>query len=113
MHRARVLVCSSGPELRAKVQDFLSGGARVAVMSFDSGEALPDGVLRIRLPSSLPEMARELYGSLRLADPLEADVVVAVCPPTSGLGLAIADRLRPGLGSSDEDNSHAGKADSA
>lgn len=92
--RARVVVSSLGPELRAKVQDLLSGGARVAVMSFDSLEALPDGVLRIPLPSSLPEMARELYGSLRLADVLGADVVVAVCPPTSGLGLAIADRLQ-------------------
>jgi L-threonylcarbamoyladenylate synthase len=92
--RARVVVTASGPELRAKVERFLSDGARVAVMSPDAWEAIPQGVLSIPLPSSLPEMARDLYRSLRLADRLDADVVVALCPPTSGLGLAIADRLQ-------------------
>lgn len=113
--RARLLVSSSGPELRAKVEDLLSGEARVAVMSPDPWDALPHGVLRIPLPSSLPDMARELYGSLRLADMLGVDAVVAVCPPTSGLGLAIADRLQRAarVGSPDPGNALAGKRNSA
>lgn len=113
--RARVLVTSPGPELRAKVEDLLVGGARVAVMSPDPWEALPHGVLRIPLPSSLPEMARELYRSLRLADRLGADVVVATCPPRSGLGLAIADRLERAarVGSADAEIAHPGKENSA
>jgi L-threonylcarbamoyladenylate synthase len=113
--RARVLVCSSGPELRAKVEGLLSGGARVAVMSPDSWEALPHGVLRVPLPSSLPEMTRELYRSLRLADRLGADVVVAACPPSSGLGLAIADRLNRAacVGSPDAGITHTGRVNSA
>ena len=37
--------------------------------------------------------AQELYASLRLADSLNIDVVVAVMPPNYGLGVAIRDRL--------------------
>ncbi len=37
--------------------------------------------------------AQELYASLRRADSLNIDVVVAVMPPNYGLGVAIRDRL--------------------
>lgn len=91
--RARVIVTSSESDLRVRVEELLSAGSRVGVMSPDSIEALPPSVLRIPLPASLPEMARQFYTSLRLADALGVDVVVAIRPPSSGLGIAIADRL--------------------
>ena len=37
--------------------------------------------------------AHELYGALRAADDLGLDVVLAIAPPPSGLGRAVADRL--------------------
>jgi L-threonylcarbamoyladenylate synthase len=40
------------------------------------------------------EYAFHLYSSLRQADESGVDVVVAVLPPASGLGIAIRDRLR-------------------
>lgn len=92
--RARVIVATSVEDLRAKVDEHFSSGARVAVMSSDLLENLPQEVMRVPFPKKLPEMARELYRSFRLADRLRADVVIAVCPATSGWGLTIADRLQ-------------------
>ena len=43
---------------------------------------------------SVQEYAFHLYSSLRLADESGVDVVVALLPPASGLGIAIRDRLR-------------------
>ncbi|NQU36898.1 MAG: hypothetical protein HQ526_04785, partial [Actinobacteria bacterium] len=44
----------------------------------------------------LPDYARALYASLRLADDLGLDEVVALLPPTESVGLApaIRDRLQ-------------------
>jgi L-threonylcarbamoyladenylate synthase len=56
--------------------------------------ALPDGVVVLDTVVSVEEYARTLYRRLRDADEAGADVLLAVPPPPSGLGLAIADRLR-------------------
>jgi L-threonylcarbamoyladenylate synthase len=58
-----------------------SGGADVEVIAQDSAE-----------------LARGLYAALRRFDDAGCDVVVAVVPDTSGLGLAVADRLRRAAG---------------
>lgn len=105
--RARVIVTSPGLEMHRKVEELLAIGIRVGVMSPCPIEVLPTGVLRIPLPSSLPDMARQLYTRLRLADALRIEVVVAVPPPPSGLGLAIADRLRRAAGLHSHDTEKA------
>jgi L-threonylcarbamoyladenylate synthase len=45
-------------------------------------------------PEDAAEYARVLYATLRQADVLGLDVVLAVPPPPIGIGLAVADRLR-------------------
>ncbi len=50
-------------------------------------------------PSADPDAdARDLYARLRAADDAGADVVLAVLPSETGLGTAIADRLRRAAG---------------
>jgi L-threonylcarbamoyladenylate synthase len=48
--------------------------------------------------ADLDEDARTLYARLRDADAIGADVVLAVLPEDSGIGTAIADRLRKAAG---------------
>jgi L-threonylcarbamoyladenylate synthase len=52
----------------------------------------------LRLPDAPEEAARELYRTLREADAAGVEVVVASLPPESGLGRAVADRLRKAAG---------------
>lgn len=51
-------------------------------------------IVRLSASSDLAEQARSLYAAMRTADEQGADVLLAVLPDESGLGLAIADRLR-------------------
>ena len=48
--------------------------------------------MKIRVPLSC-EAAKNLFGILRLADHLKADVLLAELLPNKGLGIAINDRL--------------------
>jgi L-threonylcarbamoyladenylate synthase len=50
------------------------------------------------------EFARRLYRWLRDADASHVDVVLAVAPDESGIGAAVADRLRRAAGSRAEDS---------
>jgi len=95
--RARVILVQE-TEVIVQVKGLLASGCRVAVMSAHPIDALPLCVIRIPLPATLSEMARQLYAKLRSADAMNVDVLVAVPPHTSGLGLAIADRLRRAAG---------------
>jgi L-threonylcarbamoyladenylate synthase len=72
-----VLVEPGGTEARARA--LRAAGRRVAVLSLGSGDE---------------EAARVLYAEMRRADAEGADAIVVSLPPESGLGLAIADRLR-------------------
>jgi L-threonylcarbamoyladenylate synthase len=51
------------------------------------------GVVRLASPAGDAEYAHVLYAALREADALGLDVVVAVLPSASGVGLAVRDRL--------------------
>jgi L-threonylcarbamoyladenylate synthase len=51
------------------------------------------GVVRLASPAGDDEYAQVLYAALREADASGLDVVVAVLPSTSGVGLAVRDRL--------------------
>jgi L-threonylcarbamoyladenylate synthase len=50
-------------------------------------------VVRLSEPVDAYEYARVLYSSLREADALGLDTVLAVPPPSDGIGAAVLDRL--------------------
>ena len=54
---------------------------------------LPTAVGVLEPPETDEEYARVLYDRLRTADHHRIDVVLAVLPVGSGIGLAVADRL--------------------
>jgi L-threonylcarbamoyladenylate synthase len=80
-------------ELPAEISRRLTAGAKVAVVA-PSGVSCPDGVTRFEVPVDDAGYARALYATLREVDERGLDVVLAVPPPASGVGLAVVDRLR-------------------
>lgn len=91
--RARVILAQDA-QILSKAKHFLAHGLRVAVMSPHPLASLPSEVIRLPFPEEIPDMARELYVTLRRADALQVNVVITALPPPAGLGVAIADRLR-------------------
>ncbi len=65
---------------------------RIVVIAPES-IALPRGITRLAVPEDAAGFARVLYARLREAD-AAGDVILAVPPPESGLGLAVRDRLK-------------------
>jgi L-threonylcarbamoyladenylate synthase len=53
----------------------------------------PGHLVRLSAPDDADEYARVLYASLREADALGLTTVLAVAPPTQGIGAAVLDRL--------------------
>lgn len=88
---ARVLVCEAN-ELDSRVAELAKLGARVAVLA-PSEVPVPGGVRASLVLADAATYARALYAALRDFDAQGMDVVVAVPPPTAGLGHAILDRL--------------------
>lgn len=91
---AKVVLETTPAGVRARAAALVEASARVAVLAPDLAEELPAGVIRLSVPPGAAAMARELYRNLRRADALGVEVIVVLCPPGSGLGLAVADRLR-------------------
>ena len=56
--------------------------------------ATPAGFVRLAAPADVSEYAHILYESLRRADALGLDQVVAIVPEGGGLAAAIRDRLQ-------------------
>ncbi len=54
----------------------------------------PKGLVRLSEPVTADDFARVLYAALREADALGLSTVLAVEPPSVGVGAAVADRLR-------------------
>jgi L-threonylcarbamoyladenylate synthase len=73
-------------ELASRVQSLTDAGKRVVVLS---------------APTDLDQFARDLYSLLRQADASGCDVILAILPPDTGIGAAIADRLRKAAGRRD------------
>ncbi len=71
----------------------LATGSKVAVVA-PKGTAIPDGVTRFEVPDDDAGYAHALYATLREVDERGLDVVLAVPPAESGVGLAVVDRLR-------------------
>jgi len=72
-------------------------GALATAAVIEAAQLSP-AVRVIELPDDPAAMAHELYAALRLLDSLGVATIVAAVPETSGLGEAIADRLRRAAG---------------
>jgi L-threonylcarbamoyladenylate synthase len=79
--------------LAERAAELAASGYRVGVLSLDPISA-PGAVAAWHTGGNLDELARSLYRFLREADSLSLDWLVASLPPESGLGIAVADRLR-------------------
>jgi L-threonylcarbamoyladenylate synthase len=80
-------------EVPAKASQWALLGSKVVVLA-PSCPLQQAGVGFLPLSAEPEAFARGLYAALREADAWEADVALVVPPPETGLGLAIADRLR-------------------
>jgi L-threonylcarbamoyladenylate synthase len=91
--RARVEVVTevSVAERAAKL---LAEGASVGVLAPGVIDELPDGTVELEPAGGPVEYARLLYGRLRQADRLGLDILLAVPPPATGVGIAVGDRLQ-------------------
>jgi L-threonylcarbamoyladenylate synthase len=89
--RARVIVVEPD-DLAAQASLWRSKGARVHVLERPA--------------------ARDLYARLREADAAGAEVILVGAPPETGLGLAVADRLRKAAGPRPGGEGQGGSADS-
>jgi L-threonylcarbamoyladenylate synthase len=82
----------AGPdELADRIEGALGRDERVGVIGVDDPRAAVD-VLGV--PRNGDEYAHDLYRMLRDADARGLDTVIALVPDPSGLGAAVADRLR-------------------
>jgi L-threonylcarbamoyladenylate synthase len=82
--------------LAARAHELADGRRKVGVIALASdlaGAEVPDALIPLARPADAIAYAHELYGALRQADDLDLDVVLAIAPPPSGLGIAVADRL--------------------
>ena len=81
--------------LARRVAFLIAEGERVGVLApRDPGRELPSETVTLATPDDEDEYAHILYASLRQADVLGLDVVLAVPPSSTGIGRAVADRLR-------------------
>lgn len=97
--RARVELVDEA-NLLSRAAQLAAERLRVAIFA-PLTAAVPPGVLLLPLPTDEVELARTLYATLRQADELGCDVVLASLPESHGLGAAIADRLRKAAGPRD------------
>ena len=79
-------------EVFAEAKTRSERGARVVVIA-PADTRLPTGIQLLAVPPDEAGFARVLYAHLREADAL-GDLILAVPPPASGLGLAVRDRLQ-------------------
>ena len=82
----------SAEELFTEATRRRDAGSRVVVIA-PAHHPLPEHVIRLTVPPDEAGFARVLYAHLREADAL-GDLILAVPPPESGLGLAVRDRLK-------------------
>lgn len=92
--RARVEVVEE-IDLLGRARDLVGAGEQVGLLTGRAvGRDAPPRTVTLATPTDAEEYARVLYAALRQADVLGLDVVLAVPPPATGIGLAVADRLR-------------------
>ena len=85
-------------DLTERATALLASGERVGVLAPGPIPILPTGVVVLDAPTGADEYARVLYARLREADRRGVDVLLAVPPPETGVGVAVGDRLRRAAG---------------
>jgi len=85
-------------DLAPRATALRAAGQRVAVLAPGSVPALAADVVVLDAPAYSDEYARVLYARLREVDRRGVDVLLAVPPPDSGVGIAVGDRLRRAAG---------------
>jgi L-threonylcarbamoyladenylate synthase len=85
-------------DLARRATALLAAGQRVAVLVPAAVPALPTDVVVLDGPADSDEYARVLYARLREVDRRGVDVLLAVPPPDTGVGVAVGDRLRRAAG---------------
>ncbi len=98
--RAQVVICADA-DLLPTAQQLADAGERVGVLLF--GTAAPEhaGVERVVLSGDLDHAAQGLYAALRELDARGCQKILLSLPDESGIGSAIADRLRRAAGPRD------------
>jgi L-threonylcarbamoyladenylate synthase len=84
--------------LAGRATALLAAGEHVAVLAPEPIPALAAAVVVLDAPANADEYARVLYARLREADRRGVDVLLAVPPPDTGIGVAVGDRLRRAAG---------------
>jgi L-threonylcarbamoyladenylate synthase len=77
-----------------RAEALLADGAVVGVLAPAVVDGLPVGTIELEPAGVGSEYARLLYARLRQADRLGIEVLLAVPPPETGVGVAVNDRLR-------------------
>ena len=90
---ARVEVLAAGA-VAGRAATLLGEGRRVGILAPRRIEGLPTGVDALPPAGGAAAYAKCLYQRLREADRRGLDVLLAVPPPETGIGAAVADRLR-------------------
>jgi L-threonylcarbamoyladenylate synthase len=78
----------------ARADELLSEGRKVGLLAPRRVDGLPAGVDALPPAGAAAAYAQCLYQRLREADRRGLDVLLAVPPPETGIGAAVADRLR-------------------
>ncbi len=94
--RARVELVEAGA-VGARATALLASGNRTGLLALSGvsgGAGLPKGLVVLDQPADVDVYARVLYARLREADARDLDALLVVAPPPTGLGAAVADRLR-------------------
>ena len=95
--RARVHTADAS-DAAARAVELADAGASVVLLAPSSVAADHERVSHIDVPEDPQDRARSLYASLRAVDAGGFDHAVVVLPEETGLGVAIADRLRKAAG---------------
>jgi len=95
--RARVGLVDDASVAACAVAE-LAVGARVGLIALQIPPDLDARVEIVANPEDVAAYAHSLYRALRDADARALDVVLVVAPPATGLGAAVADRLRRAAG---------------
>lgn len=90
---ARLVTATAGEAARVAA-DALRDGRSVRVLAPRRPRGLARQAEFVAVPAAPRAFARRLYRLLREADDARVGVLVVVAPPDSGLGAAVADRLR-------------------
>ncbi|HEY7137516.1 MAG TPA: L-threonylcarbamoyladenylate synthase [Acidimicrobiia bacterium] len=92
------VVLATREDAGARATAALDDGRHVAVLCESPSPDLPPAVVWLDAGCDADDYARNLYARLREADARKVDLLLAIPPVSTGLGQAVADRLRRAAG---------------